>query len=168
MAPPPVSDKCQKLFWGKIMWMLKYAACWKKEVSRAHSSIHYLSLLTFVRCQVPGVSRTKSVTALFAKTVPPTDASFQVTTCGHLNTVLPIGYQCSSLKGNQGFTTFILARSHNLPQIFILGNPMLITISDTKYCIHHILAIDVRTSLIIFERFNAGNYQRNKRSMLQN
>lgn len=89
MAPPPISDKCQTLFRGKIKWMLKYAACWKKEVCQARSSIHYLSLLTFVRCQVPGVRRTKLVTALFAKTVPPADASFQMTTCGRLNTVLP-------------------------------------------------------------------------------
>lgn len=66
--------------------MLKYAACWKKEVCQARSSIHYLSLKTFVRCQVPGVSRTKLVTTLFAKTVPPADASFQMTTCGRLNT----------------------------------------------------------------------------------
>ena len=58
MALPPISDKVSNTVKGKIIWMVKYAACWNKEVSQAHSSIHYLSSLTFVRCQVPGVSRT--------------------------------------------------------------------------------------------------------------
>ena len=30
---------------GKVVWMFKYVACWKKKVSQTHSSVHYLSSL---------------------------------------------------------------------------------------------------------------------------